>query len=93
MFVILQGKIEMQGSYKDLGNTDGIYAQLLAQEQELPYEEKEILSNSARTMRQQSVRVFIYLFIYSLFRFILSFFLTCILKYIIDKYLKIIYLN
>lgn len=55
--VIFQGKIEMQGSYKDLGNTDGIYAQLLTQEQEQTTEEKEITFNAARAMRQQSVRV------------------------------------
>lgn len=50
----------MEGSYKDLGNTDGIYAQLLTQEQEQTKEEKEIMINAAKTMRQQSVRVSTY---------------------------------
>lgn len=47
----------MQGTYKDLGNSGGIFAQLLTQEQEQTAEEKEIMMNAARTMRQQSVRV------------------------------------
>lgn len=47
----------MQGKYNDLGNSGGIFAQLLLQEQEQTAEEKEIMINAARTMRQQSVRV------------------------------------
>ncbi|GLV39331.1 uncharacterized protein CBL_20420 [Carabus blaptoides fortunei] len=56
IIILNNGKVDVEGSYHALANSDDLYAQLLTEEQEQPEDEKIIARNAVKTMRQQSVR-------------------------------------